>query len=112
MAALLFVYALAPVAPAQRPDLLLQFAVAPRLLQVVLAFVSLVAVGTATGEGAYGCSNHRLYVYEFLFSVANMLLAGLVRSHRQSLNTYIPHAPADAASSIRFTWLDSAVSEA
>lgn len=59
MAALLFVYALAPVAPAQRPDLLLQFAVAPRLLQLVLAFMSLVAVGTATGEGAYGCSNHR-----------------------------------------------------
>jgi hypothetical protein len=59
MAALLFVYALAPVAPAQRPDLLLQFAVAPRLLQLVLALVSLVAVGTATGKGAYACSNHR-----------------------------------------------------
>jgi hypothetical protein len=59
MAALLFVYALAPVAPAQRPELLLQFAVAPRVLQLVLAFVSLVAVGTATGQSAYDCSNHR-----------------------------------------------------
>jgi len=60
-----------PFANPYEPRVIWRLAMLPRALQLLLALFSAVALGKVFSHDAFSCDNHRLYVAEWMYVMAN-----------------------------------------
>ena len=81
MATLLTIYAIVPLGAPYQYKLLYHFAVLPKLFQALIVCITVMSLTVALAyEDAYGCTNHRLYVAEWLYALASAYFGSVVGS--------------------------------